>query len=72
MEVGNVYCLGGVLDLPPWASALMNATNPQRWNVKQPSAVILNIKYGEKDQACIVATYEVTGGILWAPKVRMR
>ena len=53
-----MYCLGRVLDLPPWASALMNATNPQRRNVKPPSAVILKAKYGEKDQACIVLTYE--------------
>jgi len=53
-----VYCLGGVLDLPPWAAALMNATNPSRRNVKPPSAAILKAKYSEKDQARIVATYE--------------
>ena len=58
MEVGNVYCLGGVLDLPPWAAALMYATNRQRRNVKPPSAAILKAKYSEKDQAPIVATYE--------------
>ena len=58
MEVGNVYCLGGVLDLPPWASALMNATNAQRRNVKPPPAAMLKATYGEKDQARIVATYE--------------
>ena len=58
MEVGNVYCLGGVLDLPPWVLALMNATNAQRWNVKPPPATMLKATYGEKDQACIVATYE--------------
>ena len=58
MEVGNVYCLGGVLDLPPWAKALMNATNPRRRTVKPPSPAILKANYGEKDQAPILATYE--------------
>lgn len=58
MEVGNVYCLGGVIDLPPWAGALMEATNRTRRNVKPPSAAILKAKYSEKDQAPIVATYE--------------
>ena len=58
MEVRNVYCLGGVLDLPPRASALMNTRNAQRLNVKPPPAVMFKATYGEKDQACIVVTYE--------------
>ncbi|EDQ99437.1 uncharacterized protein LACBIDRAFT_316487 [Laccaria bicolor S238N-H82] len=58
MEVGKAYCLGGVLDLLPWAPALLNATNPARWIIKPLSPVVLRAQYGPKDQAPILASYE--------------
>jgi len=58
MEVGNVYCVGRVIDLPPWVAALMHATNPHRQFVKPPSSAILKAKYEGKDQAPILAIYE--------------